>query len=60
MNHYSYDVMRKEKIRDLQAEGMTSQAVYRCGATKSGLLYRLPKLILVLLSVLGSLGLLVR
>ena len=60
MNHYSYDVMRKEKICDLQAEGMASQAFYRSGATKPGLLYRLPKLILALLSVLGILGLLVR
>jgi len=60
MNHFSYDVMRKEKVRDLQAEGMASQAFYRSGATKPGLLYRLPKFILALLSVLGILQLIVR
>jgi len=60
MNHYSYEVMGKEKVRDLQAEGMASQAFYRSGATKPGLLYRLPKFILALLSVLGILQLIVR
>jgi hypothetical protein len=60
MNHFSYDVMRKEKIRDLQAEGMTSQAFHRSGAPKLGLLRGLPKLIIALLGVLGTLGLLIR
>ena len=60
MNHFSYDVMRKEKIRDLQAEGMTSQSFHRSGAPKLGLLRGLPKLILAILGMLGILGLLVR
>jgi hypothetical protein len=60
MNHFSYDVMRKEKIRGLQTEGMKSQAFHRSGAPKSRLLSRLPKLILMLLSLLGMLELLVR
>jgi hypothetical protein len=60
MNHFSYDVMRKEKIRDLQAEGMASQAFYRSGASKLGLLRGLPKLIAILLSILGVLELLIR
>ena len=60
MNHFSYDVMRKEKIRDLQAEGMTSQSFHRSGAPKLGLLRGLPKLILALLGIVGLLGLLVR
>jgi hypothetical protein len=60
MNHFSYDVMRKEKIRDLQAEGMKSQAFHRSGAPKSSLLGGLPKLIFMVLSVLVMLAFLVR
>jgi hypothetical protein len=59
MNHFSYDVMQKQKIRDLQREGMISQSVSRSGGPKSRLLYGLPKLILMLLGALGILGLLV-
>ena len=60
MNHFSYDVMRKEKVRDLQKEGMRSQAFYRSGARKSDLLRGLPRLMLGLLGILGLLGLLIR
>jgi hypothetical protein len=60
MNHFSYDVMRKEKIRDLQAEGMNSQSFHRSGASKFALLRGLPRLILTLLGVLGLLSLLAR
>jgi hypothetical protein len=60
MNHLSYDVMRKEKIRDLQTEGMASQSFHRSGAPKLGLLRGVPKLILMLLGVLGLLSLLGR
>jgi hypothetical protein len=60
MNHFSYDVMRKEKIRDLQAEGIASQSFHRSGASKIGLLRELPKLIVILLGILGVLELLVR
>jgi hypothetical protein len=60
MNYFSYDVIRKEKIRDLQAEGMKSQAYHRSRAPKPGLLGGLPKLFLALLGILGILGLLVR
>jgi hypothetical protein len=60
MNHFSYDVMRKEKIRDLQAEGMASQSFHRSGAPKSGMLRGVPKLILTLLGLLGLFSLLVR
>lgn len=58
MNHYSYDVMRKEKIRDLQAEGMQSQSFHRSGAPRIGMVRGLPKFILALLGILGILGLL--
>ena len=60
MNHFSYEVMGKEKIKDLQGEGMRSQSFYRSGAPKIALLRGLPKLILALLGVLGILGLMVR
>jgi hypothetical protein len=60
MNHFSYDVMRKEKVSDLQAEGIRSQEFYRSGAPKLSLSRRLPKFLLALLGILGLLGLLVR
>jgi len=60
MNQFSYEFMGKEKVRDLQEEGVRSQAFHRSGAPKLALLRGLPKLILVLLGILGILGLLVR
>lgn len=60
MNHFSYHVMGKEKIKDLREEGMRSQAFYRSGSPKRALLSGLPKLILILSGILGILGLLVR
>jgi hypothetical protein len=60
MNHFSYDVMSKEKIRDLQNEGINSQSFHRSGAPKLALLRGAPKLALTLLGILGLLSLLVR
>ena len=60
MNHFSYDVMRKEKVRELQNEGIRSQSFHRSGAPRLSLLRGLPKLLSILLSALGILGLLVR
>jgi hypothetical protein len=60
MNHFSYDVMRKEKVRSLQDEGLRSQAYYRSGSSRHGLLRGLPKLIAAILGMLGILGLLLR
>lgn len=60
MNHFSYEVMGKEKVRDLQEEGMRNQALHRSGAPKFSFLPGLPKLILELLGILGILGLLAR
>ena len=60
MNHFSYDVMRKEKVRSLQDEGMRSQAYYRSRSSRHGLLGGLPKLIAAILGTLGILGLLLR
>jgi hypothetical protein len=60
MNHFSYDVMRKEKVRDLQREGIRSQEFHRSGTPKLSLSRGLPKLLLTFLGILGLLGLLVR
>ena len=60
MNHFSYEVMGKEKVKDLKGEGMRSQAFHRSGAPKIASLGGLPKLILSLLGILGILGLLAR
>lgn len=57
MNHFSYDVMWKEKIRELQKEGLRSQSVHGSRARKSSLLIGLSKLILFL-SAIGILQLL--
>ena len=60
MNHFSYDVMSKEKIRDLQNEGMNSQSFHQSGAPKLALLRGVPKLALTLLGILGLVSLLLR
>jgi hypothetical protein len=60
MNHFSYEVMGKEKVRGFREEGMRNQAVHRSGALQISLFRGLPKLILGLLGILGILGLLVR
>lgn len=59
MNHFSYDVMRKEKVRELQGEGVRSQEFHRSGAPRRGMLHGLPKLIVVLLGLLGIVELLI-
>lgn len=59
MNHFSYDVIRKEKVRDLQGEGMRSQEFHRSRAPKRGGLRGVSKLILTLLALLGFLELLI-
>jgi len=59
MNQFFYESSSKEKVKDLLNEGQRSQAFYRSGAPKLGLLRGLPKLIIGLLAILGILGLLV-
>jgi hypothetical protein len=58
MNQYFYESRSKEKINDLRNEGMMSQAHYRSGVTKIHL--RLPKLILIILGILGIIQMIVR
>jgi hypothetical protein len=60
MNQSFYESRSKEKINDLMKEGMTSQAYYRSRASKAGFLSRLPKLILVILGIVGLIQMFVR
>ena len=59
MNQFFFEQRGKEKVKDLLNEGQSSQAFYRSGAPKPSLLNGLPKLILILLGILGILELLV-
>jgi hypothetical protein len=60
MNQFFYESRAKEKVKNLMEEGMRSQSYSRSGAPKLGLVHGLPKLILVLLGILGVLQLVVR
>ena len=60
MNEFFYESRGKEKVKDLVDEGQRNQAFHRSGAPKLGLALNLPKLVLVLLGIVGILGLLVR
>ena len=59
MNQFFYESRGKEKVRELRNEGTRSQAFHRSDAPRLGLLRNLPKLILMLLGILGILSLLV-
>ena len=60
MNHFSYEVMGKEKVKGFQEEGMRNQEVHRSGSSTNALLRGLPKLIPALLGIIVILGLLGR
>lgn len=60
MNHFSYEVMGKEKVKGFQEEGLRNQEFHKSGASQISLLRGLPKLILGLLGILGILGLMIR
>jgi hypothetical protein len=57
MNQFFYETRGKEKVNDLMQEGMRSQAYSKSGAPKPSLLNGLPKLILIVLGILGMLEL---
>ena len=59
MNHFSYEVLGKEKVKSLQEEGVRSQAVHGSGALKRNIPGRFPKRILAILGIRGLLKLLV-
>jgi hypothetical protein len=60
MNQFFYEQSGKEKVKNLMEEGMRSQEFHRSGAPRIALVRGVPKLIAVLLGVLGILALLVR
>jgi hypothetical protein len=60
MNQFFYESRSKEKIQELMKEGMMSQAYYRSGASKAKFLSKLPKLILIVLGVLGLIEMIIR
>jgi hypothetical protein len=45
MNQFYYEQRSKEKLKELQAEGMRSQALHRSGAARVGLFEGLRRLI---------------
>ena len=60
MNHFSYEVMGKEKVKGIREEGLRNQEVHKSGSPKLALVRGLPRFIIGLLGILGILGLLVR
>ena len=58
MNEFFYESRGKEKLKELRNEGESSQAFHRSGAPKLSLLRGLPKVIIMLLGILGILELL--
>jgi len=50
MNQYFYEQRSREKLKDLRAEGLRSQALHRSGATRIGLFHGLRLLILMFLA----------
>jgi hypothetical protein len=60
MNHGFYESRSKEKVNEIMKEGMLSQAFYRSGASKANFLSRLPKLVLVILGIVGLIQMFVR
>ena len=60
MDHFSYEVLGKEKVKGFQEEGLRNKEVYRSRVSQIGFLRNLPKLILLLFGILGILGLLIR
>ena len=51
MNHFSYEVVAKEKIKDCLDEGLRSQAAYRSGAPRLSIARNLPRLIPIALGI---------
>jgi len=60
MNHSFYEERAKEKVNDLLEEGQRSQAFYKSGAPRISPLRNLPKLMFLLMGILGLLVLFVR
>ena len=59
MNHFSYELMAKEKIKDCMEEGLRGQTVYRSSSPKR-LVSSLSRLIFMLLGMLTIVEMLAR
>jgi hypothetical protein len=60
MNHFFYETRSKEKVKQILDEGMRSQAYYRSGHPRPGLLSITPKVIFASLVIIGMLVLFIR
>ena len=60
MNQFFYETRGKEKVKELMDEGMRSQALRKSGEARYGFFRGLPKLILILASILGFMSLIAR
>lgn len=60
MNQFFYESRGKEKVRELLDEGMKSQAYHRSGVSKFDGMPKIPKLILIVLAILGIIQMIVR
>lgn len=60
MDHFYYEMMGKEKLKDLREEGMRNQALHTSGAQTPGLRNAMSRFILALVGILGMLVWLVR
>ena len=60
MNQFFFESRGREKAKDLMNEGMRSQAYHRSRASKGSLFSSLPKLFLIVLTILWVLQLVVR
>lgn len=60
MNQFFFETRGKEKVREALDEGLRNQAYHRSDASKGNLLSRLPKLILIVMVILGIIQIVVR
>lgn len=59
MNQFFYESRGREKVRELMEEGMRNQVLHRSGAAaKRGISRGIPKLILILATLMGLFSLL--
>ena len=60
MNQFFYETRGKEKVKSLMEEGMQSQSLRGSKGTKSSIVHNLPKIVLILIAILGVAQLLLR
>ncbi len=60
MNQFFFETRGKEKVKELLDEGQRSQAFYRSGSPRLSILRGLPKMLLLLATILGILAWMIR